>query len=150
MQRLIQICSFCLLLTISFACRDGNQNDQEQEEMDDVEMALHQEFLMTRDPQLGTVPRERLDAARVQLDLLTANRVAALGWQERGPNNVGGRTRAILVDKNDATGNTVFAGSVGGGLFKTTNFTNATPTWGPVNDFYPTWQSLLLYRTLSI
>jgi hypothetical protein len=137
MQRLIQICSFCLLLTISFACRDGNKNDKEQEEMDDVEMALHQEFLMTRDPQLGTVPRERLDAARTQLDFLSANRVAALGWQERGPNNVGGRTRAILVDKNDATGNTVFAGSVGGGLFKTTNFTNATPTWAPVNDFLP-------------
>lgn len=137
MQRLTQICSFSLLLIISFACRNGNQNNNEEEEMDDVELALHQEFLMTRDPQLGIVPRERLDAARTQLDLLSANRVAALGWQERGPNNVGGRTRAILVDKNDASGNTVFAGSVGGGLFKTTNFTNATPTWVPVNDFLP-------------
>ncbi len=139
MQRFVQICSFCLLLTISFACRDGKQAGEKIEEREDVEkvQALQQEFMMTRDPQLDRVPRERLDAARVQLDMLAAARVASLGWQERGPNNVGGRTRAILVDKNDATGNTVFAGSVGGGLFKTTNFTSATPTWAPVNDFLP-------------
>ncbi len=139
MQRIIQICSFCLLLTISFACHEGKQTAENIGERTEVEkaQALHQEFMMTQDPQLGIVPRERLDAARVQLDMLSATRIAALGWQERGPNNVGGRTRAILVDKNDATGNTVFAGSVGGGLFKTTNFTSATPTWAPVNDFLP-------------
>jgi hypothetical protein len=63
--------------------------------------------------------------------------LAALTWQERGPNNVGGRTRAIMIDKRDATGNTVFAGSVSGGLFKTTNFTSASASWAPVNDFLP-------------
>lgn len=139
MQRLVQICSFCLLLTVSFACHEGKQTDENNRDSAEVEkaQALHQEFMMTRDPLLDRVPRERLGVARTQLDLLSANRVAALGWQERGPNNVGGRTRAILVDKNDATGNTVFAGSVGGGLFKTTNFTSTTPTWAPVNDFLP-------------
>lgn len=139
MQRLIQICSFCLLLTISFACREGNQNGENNEGNAEVEkaQALHQEFLMTRDPRLDIVPRERLDAARAQLNILSAARVAALGWEERGPNNVGGRTRAILVDSRDVTGNTVFAGSVGGGLFKTTNFTAGVPTWTPVNDFLP-------------
>src|SRR5204863_4413972 len=61
--------------------------------------------------------------------------ITALTWQERGPNNVGGRTRAIMIDRRDATGNTVFAGSVSGGLFKTINFTRASATWAPVNDF---------------
>lgn len=52
-----------------------------------------------------------------------------LQWKERGPNNVGGRTRAILIDKNNS--NHVFAGSVSGGLFVTNN---AGSTWQPVND----------------
>jgi len=42
-----------------------------------------------------------------------------LAWQERGPNNVGGRSRALLVDPNDPTGETVWAGSVSGGLWLT-------------------------------
>ncbi|MBK9636467.1 MAG: hypothetical protein IPO63_01095 [Bacteroidetes bacterium] len=39
-----------------------------------------------------------------------------------------------MVDPNDVTGNTVFAGSVGGGLWKTTNINAAVPNWTPVND----------------
>jgi len=42
-------------------------------------------------------------------------------WEERGPSNIGGRTRTIMVDPNDATGNTVWAGSVSGGLWKTSS-----------------------------
>jgi hypothetical protein len=51
----------------------------------------------------------------------------ALSWQERGPNNIGGRCRTIMIDKRDASGNTVFAASVSGGIFKTTNFTSSPP-----------------------
>ncbi len=52
-------------------------------------------------------------------------------WTERGPANVPGRTRAILVDPDDATKNTWYAGSAGGGVWKTTtggiNWTLLTP-----------------------
>jgi photosystem II stability/assembly factor-like uncharacterized protein len=41
-------------------------------------------------------------------------------WTERGPANVPGRTRAIIVDPDDATKNTWYAGSAGGGVWKTT------------------------------
>ncbi|MGB3074232.1 MAG: T9SS type A sorting domain-containing protein [Chitinophagales bacterium] len=41
-------------------------------------------------------------------------------WNERGPLDVGGRTRAIMIDPNDATGQTIWAGSVAGGLWKNT------------------------------
>jgi hypothetical protein len=41
-----------------------------------------------------------------------------LQWEEMGPDNVGGRTRAILIDKRDATYNTLYAGGVAGGLWK--------------------------------
>jgi len=49
-----------------------------------------------------------------------------LTWVERGPGNVAGRARGLLVDPVDATGNTWFVGSVGGGVWKTTD---AGATW---------------------
>ncbi|MDW3649608.1 MAG: T9SS type A sorting domain-containing protein [Bacteroidia bacterium] len=39
----------------------------------------------------------------------------------RGPNNFGGRTRAIAFDRSDATNNTILAGGVSSGVFRTTN-----------------------------
>ena len=44
-----------------------------------------------------------------------------LQWQELGPDNVGGRTRAILIDKRDTTNNTLYAGGVSGGMWKSTD-----------------------------
>jgi hypothetical protein len=61
-------------------------------------------------------------------------RTTAFTWGERGPRNIGGRTRAMIIDKRDATGNTVFAASVSGGIFKTTNFLSDPPTWVPLDD----------------
>jgi len=53
-------------------------------------------------------------------------------WKERGPVNVPGRTRGLLVDPADPTKNTWLAGSAGGGVWKTTNagtsWTLITPT----------------------
>lgn len=50
----------------------------------------------------------------------------AVTWTERGPANVPGRTRGLIVDPDDATKNTWYAGSVGGGIWKTTD---AGETW---------------------
>ncbi len=49
-----------------------------------------------------------------------ANRSVNLAWSEMGPDNVGGRTRAILAVDNEL----LFAGSVTGGLYKSTNAGN--------------------------
>lgn len=45
-----------------------------------------------------------------------------------------GRARAILPDPSDATGNTIYFLNAGGGLWKTSNFLAATPTWTPLTD----------------
>ena len=37
---------------------------------------------------------------------------------ERGPNNVPGRTRGVVIDASDPNGNTWYAAGVGGGLWK--------------------------------
>lgn len=54
-----------------------------------------------------------------------------IAWNERGPSNVPGRTRGLIVDPIDPAKNTWYAGSVGGGVWKTTNagqsWTNLTP-----------------------
>ncbi|MBT8326261.1 MAG: T9SS type A sorting domain-containing protein [Bacteroidia bacterium] len=42
-------------------------------------------------------------------------------WTERGPSNVGGRTRTLLFDPNDPTKRKVWAGSVSGGLWVVEN-----------------------------
>ncbi|SHG78096.1 immunoglobulin-like domain-containing protein [Winogradskyella jejuensis] len=55
-------------------------------------------------------------------------------WDERGPNDIGGRTRAILFDPNDATNNTVYAGGVSGGLWKNTNITSSSSQWQRVEN----------------
>ncbi len=55
----------------------------------------------------------------------------ALNWIQRGPANVGGRTRALIVDPDDNTYNTWFAGAVSGGMWKTTN---GGATWQILSD----------------
>ena len=141
MNCFMKLSGYSLLLLCLVACNQGVTEVEEEDEADGLQYAMEQEFRMTRDPHLNVVPRERLVAARTYMESLinsgTASRTEALTWQERGPNNIGGRTRAMIIDKRDASGNTVFAGSVSGGMFKTTNFTAATPVWTAVNDMLP-------------
>ncbi len=44
-----------------------------------------------------------------------------LSWIQRGPANVGGRTRAVVVDMSDDTYNTWIVGAASGGIWKTTD-----------------------------
>ena len=144
MTRIFQLFCLAIFSTCLFSCHhNGTKTGQEKREaeLDGVEQAMWQEFRMTRDPQLGIIPSERMIAARSYMESMvlpnSPTGLAAVTWQERGPTNIGGRTRAMIIDKRDATGNTVFAGSVSGGIFKSTNFTSINPSWTPVNDFLP-------------
>jgi hypothetical protein len=130
----------CRILLISFlflatACSHPGQKSSPRKisKEDRIDLAIKQEFEMTQDPALGYVPKERLIAAREYQTRLQARnaRTEALSWQERGPNNVAGRVRAFFIDRRDATGNTVFAASVSGGIWKATNF-KTSPLWMPV------------------
>lgn len=109
------------------------REEEKEEEQEEQKARAHHEFLMTRDPALGYIPSERLvEARRKTRDMseTSSNRIlAGLGWSERGPNNVGGRSRAVIIDQADVTGNTVLVGSVSGGLWRTTNFKAAAPTY---------------------
>jgi len=114
-----------------------SENEERFSERDEMEKAMEQEFMMTVDPVLGYIPKERLITALNYQRRLIAARVSGTNsftWQERGPNNIAGRTRAVMVDQRDNTGNTVFAASVSGGIWKATNFRSTNPIWTPVNE----------------
>ena len=106
---------------------------------DRMDLAIKQEILMTKDPATGTVPKERLLEAVKQRDRMlqkSMNSIPGITWEERGPNNYPGRTRAIMIDPNDPTKKTIWAASVSGGLWKTTDITADPPVWQNVNDFF--------------
>lgn len=94
-------------------------------------------WMMNRmaDKQTGEIDPADVAAAKNQLASLKAKNgnSSALGlqWTNMGPNNNGGRTRAILIDKDDP--NIMWAGCVSGGLFKSTT---GGSSWTPVDDFF--------------
>lgn len=60
-----------------------------------------------------------------------------LPWVSRGPGNVAGRARGIIVDPDDVTGSTWFIASVGGGVWKTED---AGLSWVALTEDVPTLQ----------
>ncbi len=101
-----------------------------------------QEWELSMNPETGRPNPENLDLVRNELivkrqQALASGRTPGDGtdnnWVERGPNNVGGRVRAVMFDPNDTTFKTVFAGGVSGGLWKNTDITSASSTWTRVN-----------------
>lgn len=55
-------------------------------------------------------------------------------WTERGPNNTGGRTRALAWDPTKT--NKVWAGGVTGGLWYNTDITNSSNSWVQVSTLW--------------
>lgn len=124
----------------SFSCSQISKKmktESEENKRDGIREMMEQDFEMMKDPATGTVPLQRLIAAKAYKNRLLNSRSALSGveWISLGPKNQGGRSRAMLIDANDPSGNTVFAASVGGGLWKTTNINAAEPNWVAVNDF---------------
>jgi gliding motility-associated-like protein len=125
---------------------DDNDGDVEQgeNETDHPELAWQQDFLRTMDPKLKRPTTEVLpDIIRKNQALLESRQTtfgipgtASAPWIERGPNNVGGRTRALVWDPNDVTGKKVWAGGVTGGLWYNNDITSESSSWNRVNDFW--------------
>ncbi|WP_053002211.1 T9SS type A sorting domain-containing protein [Kordia jejudonensis] len=100
---------------------------------------FEQQWELTMNPNLGRPTPEVL--ARLQQQLQNTQERAPgdrfdNAWEERGPNNTGGRTRAILFDPNDVNNanpaddyTRVFAGSVSGGLWVNNDITDANSSW---------------------
>lgn len=122
---------------------DTQEMRKGDKKLQSIKDAFEWEFERTKDPALGYPPVERLllalEQTRQKQALMAgqANRgdIASPRWRERGPYNVGGRTRVIHLDLNDPERKTVWAGGVAGGLWKTTDIDAADPQWQKVNDY---------------
>ena len=82
---------------------------------------------MLRDPSTGRIPNHiRQKELRFAKQLLKQQQAAskfkssvAFAWYEAGPNDVGGRTRALAVDRTNS--DVILTGGVAGGIWKSTD-----------------------------
>jgi hypothetical protein len=107
----------------------------------------------------GDVPAaQAMDAARLKHAGMLVQQAASpqlsslsAPWQAVGPNqvtsiaygNVTGRVTAIAIDPTDPTGNTVYLGTTGGGVWKSTNAAgpSASVTFVPLTDTLPVFSA---------
>ena len=106
---------------------------------DRPDLAMMQDFMRTLDPSVGRPTPERLFPIIEDLNSASntfANKTSMVTWVERGPTNVGGRTRGLMFDPNDNTGKRVWAGGVAGGLWYNDDITLFNSSWQKVDDFW--------------
>ncbi len=99
---------------------------------------FEQMWELSINPTTGKLDNDELNIIRenlrVQRQALRNPGEAGNAWEERGPNDIGGRTRVIMFDPNDSSNNTVYAGGVSGGLWKNSNITNTNSLWTRVQN----------------
>jgi PKD repeat protein len=138
---------FCLMQCSPFFHGDKKLKNRHNEEgegkkmrPDRPDLAFLQDFKRTKDPATGTIPHERAIQAfqYTKRKLKEKAAITGVNWTERGPNNIGGRTRALMYDPNDAANGykKVWAGGVAGGLWYNNDITDANSSWTNVNDFW--------------
>lgn len=137
---------------------DDGEEEKKNDGYDYFREADEFQKLRTRDLSTGKVPQDQMWEAvkqtnqQKQIVANSFNVPDVLSWIERGPdrdvvgpsngntraNNgvTSGRIDAILVDRGDATGRTVWVGGDMGGLWKTTDITASPATWTLINDFF--------------
>ena len=86
------------------------------------------ETLRLRDPRTGRIPQNIRAKELAFAEGLPARAAKSASWIRRGPQNIGGRSRALALDVTDPTGNTILAAGVSGGIWRTTN---GGQTWSP-------------------
>ena len=92
--------------------------------------------MLKADPATGLIDESARLAADQEAQLRMANinhlyKTSTLGlnWNELGPDDVGGRVRAICFDRTKQ--GVIYAGGVSGGIFKSIN---GGASWAPIND----------------
>ncbi len=76
-------------------------------------------FKMLRDPSINQIPKNIFSKERQFLESLNAKRKGVndpFEWKEIGPNDIGGRTRAVALDPRNP--DIILAGGVSGGMWK--------------------------------
>jgi hypothetical protein len=111
-----------------------------------LQRARAQHLLLTQQQSLRSqaLPRSQPSPRAAPTNLTAA-------WQPLGPSsivsptfgNLGGRITAIAPDPNDSTGNTVYLGTTGGGVWKSTNAAGplSAASFAPLTDTLPVFSA---------
>ncbi len=106
--------------------KNRHEEEEEREKADWSEERDRFDYDMLKDPTTGRIPRnaaviaaEAAQRAEVFKARSIDGRSMPITIVPRGPNNLGGRTRAIGIDVRNA--NIMLAGSVSSGVFRSTN-----------------------------
>ena len=122
--------SICLFYFFSLEkSKSGNAKNNTYSSSDGLENAskrIRWEFKRTCDPKSGKIPSQ-IRAKEITFSATlpssdnarTFSTLPVFNWKQRGPINVGGRTRAVAIDVTDE--NIILAGSVSGGMWRSTN-----------------------------
>ncbi len=123
---------------------------------DRPDLAAELDFLLTMDPELKRPAPERIaNFLKKKAQDKENNQGKAMQqppgsetfpWVERGPNNVGGRTRTLMFDPNDSTYSKVWAGGVTGGLWYNDDIYSSTSQWYSVSQL---WENIPISSIVS-
>ena len=112
----------------------ANENNKSlHQKAENTQERWRHEFEMLKDPSTGVIPKDASEKAfkaaqiaKLKAETAQANRTNTLNFNivPRGPNNFGGRTRAIGIDIRNSQ--IMLAGGVSSGVFRSTN---AGATW---------------------
>ncbi|HEY0678317.1 MAG TPA: hypothetical protein VGD17_08520 [Chitinophagaceae bacterium] len=116
----------------------GSEEYQRMKAFDDPVARQEYDFNLVKDPATGKIPegiyeRELSQAKEIYARQLSAREMANT-YTFQGPQNLGGRTRSIVYDVrfNGTSNQTLLAGGVSGGVFKSTDngatWTRKSPT----------------------
>jgi Secretion system C-terminal sorting domain len=120
---------------------EANEAAKERAEKESVEARWKWEFEMTKNPATGKIPKgiqnKAIESAKsvaefqlpatLETDGTNSRTLPTIGITVRGPNNYGGRTRAIGFDVRNPL--VILAGGVSSGIFRSTN---GGATWARV------------------
>ena len=133
---------YLMSIAKDFKVKIDQKGDEKKKFVDDPDVAAFQDYLRTVDPEEKRVPVERLIEAHERTKKMQQDQAVdrssdfSMLW-ENSVANMGGRTRAFMMDPNDATGKKAWAGGVTGGLWYNDDVTNNQSSWIPVADFWP-------------
>jgi len=120
----------------------GYEGEEEGEKGESYRGAARYLSLIRANPYTGEV-----SAAAVKKSIQQANNNPAykqqsdhISWTNQGPDNIGGRTRAIVVDNQKS--NVILAGGVSGGIWRSTN---SGTSWSPID-----YEGAEQYKSLAV
>ena len=112
---------------LSFTTKDGESKctqlvSENESVVSAISPSLGYLASIRNNQQTGVISAADFNQLQNQLSgFKNARSMSDMAWRQLGPNNFGGRTRAIIFDNQDAASKTILAAGVTGGIWKSTD-----------------------------